>query len=557
MEVKMALNQSFRSSAVSRHRVSIDNLFDIAAREYGEVPERLRDLCSDVLDLYEGRWPDFEGCQIGYHTVGHALDVVLATARMVAGWNKMNPDRKIPGEIFLGAIAAAFLHDSGYLKNKGDLEGRGGKFTFNHVERSRILARQYLIDKKWPAPLVDLASRIILITEFNKYPDLGLFTDPASRAIACMVATADLVAQMADVDYMQSIKDLHEEFLEAYEFEGRDSLRQRGIHVFGSLQEVLDGTILFYENFVLPRLALLGRMDQYLIAFFEEGRNPYLENIAANLSGQLMNKRVQWRRLGDILQELGVVTSQQIEEALVRQRARKNTHADELSVPLAERLLAWMDTRSGCQCLGDFLMEMDVIAPSPLREGLLAQVLPPVVLQSLSRNELLALLRITMLLPNICKGQWILEQILEMMTEMLECEAGSFLLANPGQQEMVVIAQTGPGRHSQWRNIPLDKGLSGWVHRHRQPITLADVLGDERYNVELDHRIGLEVRSILAVPVFMNGESIGVMEVFNKREGGFDVHDMDVLTMLANVIATTLDCVIRLPRRKLDPPLVD
>jgi GAF domain-containing protein len=116
-----------------------------------------------------------------------------------------------------------------------------------------------------------------------------------------------------------------------------------------------------------------------------------------------------------------------------------------------------------------------------------------------------------------------------------------------------VVVQTGPRRNLPWRNIPLDKGLSGWVHSHRRPITLDDVLGDERYKGEMDHRIGLEVRSILAVPVFMNGECIGVMEVFNKQKGSFDAHDMDVLTMLANVMATTLDCVIRPTPEKSEP----
>jgi hypothetical protein len=542
------LNPSKKSTTTSiHHQVSIDNLLEIAAREYDRASILLQNLCADVLDLYGGRWPAYEACQVGYHTVDHAFDVALATARMIAGWNKVHRDRQIQEELFLSGMAAALLHDAGYLKDRGDREGRGGKYTFRHVERSALLARAYLVDKKWPASLVELTPRIISVTEFQKKPDLaGQFAEPLAEVVACMAATADLVAQMADVDYMQSIKELHEEFKEAYDFDGRENLRSQGIHVFASLEEILDGTISFYENFVLPRLQQLGRMDQYLIAFFEEGRNPYLENIAANLSGQFMDKRVQWRRLGDILQELGVVTPQQIEEALARQKVQKSTQSQQPSTPpFRHRMLAWLESQSGCRCLGDILMEMKVLAPSLLREGLLAQILPTAILQSLSRTELLALLRIAMLLPNICKGPWVIEQVQEMVNEMLDCEAGSILLANPEQQEMVVIVQAGPRINLHGRSIPLDKGLPGWVHRHRQPVTLADVLRDERYNGELDHRIGMEVKSILAVPVYMNGECIGVMESYNKKKGNFNDHDIDVLTMLANVIATTLDCMLR------------
>jgi hypothetical protein len=532
------------------YRIGIEHLLEITDREYGHIPSRLKELCADMVELYQGNWPTREACQVGYHTIEHAFDVALAAARMIAGWNKVNPERKIPEDFFLGGMAAALFHDAGYLKDKGDTEGRGGKFTFGHVERSAELARRYLAGHQWPPRLTGLAPQIIAITEFNDEPRLaGMFAEPAAETVARMVATADLVAQMADVDYLQSIRDLFEEFQEAYEFEGRDALQQRGIHVFGSLQEILDGTIPFYENFVLPRLQQLGRMDQYLIAFFDEGRNPYLENIAANLSGQLLDKRVQWRRLGDILQELGFATDRQIEEALNRQKVQKSTApAQQATPPLRQRLLAWMDSQGGCRCLGDILMEMKIIEPAVLREGLLTQMLPAAILEGLSREELLALLRISMLLPNICKGRWIMEQVQEMINGMLACEAGSILLANPEQQEMVVVVQAGPRRHVQGRFLPLDKGLSGWVYRHGQPASLDDAIGDERYNGELDQRIDLEIKSILAVPIYMNGECIGVMEVFNKRSGNFDDHDMDVLTMLANVIATTLDCLLRPPQ---------
>ena len=542
----MAPDRQEVPASSGEERIALDHLLGIAAREYGHSPPLLRELCTDVVDLYQGRWPSREACQVGYHTIRHACDVALAAARMIAGWNRVNPERQIPGELFLGGVAAALFHDAGYLKDKGDTDGRGGKFTYSHVARSAELARRYLADHHWPARLVELAPRIIGVTEFHDKPRLSGFGDQAAETVARMVATADLVAQMADVDYMQSIRDLYEEFQEAYEHEGRENLEQRGIKIFNSLQEVLDGTIPFYEHFVLPRLQQLGRMDQYLIAFFGEGRNPYLENIAANLSGQLLDKRVQWRRLGDILQELGFASGQEIEAALARQKVQKGTAPEQAgATPFRQRLLAWMESQGGCRCLGDILMEMSIIEPAVLRQGLLTQMLPGALLEELSREEMLALLRISMLLPNICKGRWILEQVQEMINSMLACEAGSILLADPERQQMVVLVQAGPRRHVQGPGLPLDKGLSGWVYRHGQPISLADAIADERYNGELDRRIDLETGSILAVPVHLNGECVGVMEAFNKRGGSFNAHDMDVLAMLANVIATTLDCVLK------------
>ncbi len=118
--------------------------------------------------------------------------------------------------------------------------------------------------------------------------------------MARIVATADLIAQMSDVYYMEHIEDLFQEFTEAYEAEGKEELRRRGVHVFASAAEIVEATESFYRNFVLPRLSQLGGMSRYLIAYYGEDRNPYLESIAANLAGEAAGYRVRWRRLGKI-----------------------------------------------------------------------------------------------------------------------------------------------------------------------------------------------------------------------------------------------------------------
>ncbi|PKN17457.1 MAG: GAF domain-containing protein, partial [Deltaproteobacteria bacterium HGW-Deltaproteobacteria-3] len=287
--------------------------------------------------------------------------------------------------------------------------------------------------------------------------------------------------------------------------------------MYKTVQEIKDGTIDFYEKFVLPTLTKLGRMDRYLTSFFGDGRNPYQENITANLSDHLMDVRSQWRRIGDILTDLGLASNKQIAEALDRQKSlagKKSDSTQSFNSLIREHLLPWFTARSQeGRCLGDILMEMQAVEPKSLAKGLLAQMLPDSLYESLSPRELHFLLQAAILLQNICKGPWILGVVLEMANEILGCEASSILIADLDEKEMLVALPTGPKKNEVYgKGIAMDKGLSGWVYRNGQPARVSNVNADARFDDGMDKNIGFVTRSILAVPLHVNGECIGAVE---------------------------------------------
>jgi hypothetical protein len=499
-----------------------------------------------VADLYAGHWPSHEACAVTYHNLSHSLDVCLAAARMLSGWNRVESARALDQRYFLLGMAAGLFHDAGYIKDKGDHAGDGGKFTLVHVRRSMEIAKKYLTQKKWPPEEVEAVVRIISITEYSHHPDLAtLFPDAKLKTMAQMVATADLVAQMADTDYVQRIDDLFAEFKEVYEFENSETLSRQGTKVYKTVQEIKDGTIAFYEQFVLPTLTNLGRMDRYLADFFADGRNPYQENITANLSGHLMDVRSQWRRIGDVLTDLGLASSEQIASALAKQQklvGKKPDPGKSFNSLLREHLLPWFTARSQeGRCLGDILMEMQAVEPKSLAKGLLAQMLPDSLYASLSPRELHFLLQASILLQNICKGPWILGVVLEMANEILDCEASSILIADLEEKEMLVALPTGPKKNVVYgKGIAMDKGLSGWVYRNGQPARVSNVNADVRFDGGMDKNIDFITRSILAVPLHVNGECIGAVEALNKSDDNFTQHDMNVLAILANMLANVM-----------------
>lgn len=522
-------------------------IIELAGNEYQDTA-RLQVLIDDVVALYQGKWPAYEACQVRYHNLHHALDVALVTARMIAGWNRKDTNLPIPAAIFLNAMAAALFHDAGYLKDKGDTEGSGGKYSFTHVKRSMKMARNYLKEKNWPRLAITSVPAIISITEFHdKVDPAELFDHYYTETVARMIGVADLIAQMADIDYMQRINYLFEELQEAYRFNIHNELEKRGIHIFSSAEEMRNNTVAFYEKFVLPRFQWLGRMDSYLNDYFSDDRNPYLENIAANLSGQLMGVRVPWYRLGEVLRKIEAVTDDQLEEALALQQ--KNDLVSLTAIepsPIRQRLDDWQSAQSGGDHLGNILIQMNAINPSTLRQGLLSQMMPPELLGKMSKEEIIFLLEASMLLQNIGQDSWVLGQILEMTNEHLDCEASSILLADHVKREMLVAVATGPQKDNlQGKIISLDKGLAGWVHRHCQPAMVTNVEKDYRFDQSTDKNTGFITRSILAVPLHVKGDFIGAMELINKKTDNFSGQEIDLLNLLANIIAISLRTIFQ------------
>jgi len=541
-------------------QISVDLICKITVQEYKHLPSSLQDLFVDLAALYEGNWPGFESCQVGYHNLDHALDVALAVARMSAGWNRVMSDRPISEDLFLAGIAAALFHDAGYIKDKGDSEGRGGKYTFNHVKRSMRIAGDYLRVKKWPLSAVDLVPKMIAPTDFIKELDFDSFSDTYNEEImARMVSTADLVAQVADVDYLVRINDLFDELKEAYQFESSEFLTAKGIHIYTSAQEMINSTLTFYEQFALPRLKSLGHMDRYLVSFFIDGRNPYQENIAANLSGHLIYSRKQWNRLGEILIQLGIVTHEQVERA-VEQQFRQESRAKETEKSIAgitnKNLMTWMKKSTATHRLGEILMEMDAVDSNELCQGLLAQILPPAVEETLSRRDMIFLLKISLLLHNYNQGAQILNYILATTRDYLNCESCSVRLVDHEAGEIAVVLPTGVRTSSEKdAPLPMDKGLAGWAYRHGRAVSMPSDLLDERFADGLKAAVNHQPRSILVVPFHINGEWVGVIELLNKKDDKFTEHDKKIVTSLVNILGSVLGKIMGNPNNISDRSL--
>jgi phosphoserine phosphatase len=120
--------------------------------------------------------------------------------------------------------------------------------------------------------------------------------------------------------------------------------------------------------------------------------------------------------------------------------------------------------------------------------------------------------------------------ILDRSMELLEAERATVFLYDPARDELTsrVARQSGEIR------MPAGQGIAGACVRERAVVNVPDAYADERFNADFDRRGGFHTRNILALPLWgCTGDLVGVLEIINKRGGGFGPYDISLAETLA------------------------
>ena len=94
----------------------------------------------------------------------------------------------------------------------------------------------------------------------------------------------------------------------------------------------------------------------------------------------------------------------------------------------------------------------------------------------------------------------------------------------------------GPGAVTGVR-VPAGQGLVGWVARYQTPARVADTHND----VRTMNMASSPMRSALAVPLAIDGRTIGVISVESRRVGVFTENDEALLTIIAQQLAQVIE----------------
>jgi hypothetical protein len=249
----------------------------------GAPQDRLAAALGDFERLFTGRTPGYLGVDTVYHDLQHSQDVVLAMARLMAGYERGHKDGpRIGAERALMAMVTALFHDAGYIRETSESAiPNGAVFTRNHVTRSARYLAKYL-PASGLGDWVPVATRIVHYTGYEMPIEMVRVSDPRDRLVGHLLGTADMLAQMADRCYLEKCRDrLYAEFVlgNVAVHAGADGLKV----LYGSGLDLLRQTPQFISSTIDKRLGkAFGHVYRHVEPLFG-GDNPYMNAIRQNV----------------------------------------------------------------------------------------------------------------------------------------------------------------------------------------------------------------------------------------------------------------------------------
>ena len=150
-----------------------------------------------------------------------------------------------------------------------------------------------------------------------------------------------------------------------------------------------------------------------------------------------------------------------------------------------------------------------------------------------ARHDRLNLLyQVSAVIHSTLEPEEALQLIVREAVRLVRASSGSVVLVNPTTGFLEIQAADGLPPQATKLRLRVGEGITGWVARHGQPARVGDVTCDVRY-------IGVRpnVRSELAVPLIVNDDVRGVLNVDSERADAFTADDQQLLEDLAAQVA--------------------
>jgi len=157
-------------------------------------------------------------------------------------------------------------------------------------------------------------------------------------------------------------------------------------------------------------------------------------------------------------------------------------------------------------------------------------------------NELAALSTVSQIINSTLDLDEMLTLITDIATRLLNAAATSVLLRMEEQDDLFFAAASGEASdYIVGKSLALGSGIGGWVIQHGQPILTADVSQDPRFLQSFDQATGFNTQAMLCVPLQVKEQTIGAISVMNKKNGCFDLDDLQLLSWLAAPAAIAIE----------------
>jgi len=136
----------------------------------------------------------------------------------------------------------------------------------------------------------------------------------------------------------------------------------------------------------------------------------------------------------------------------------------------------------------------------------------------------------------------LLNKIIKYAAIIVKAEAASILLLDKEKNELYFKASLGKkSKEIKKYKVKVGEGIAGWVAEKGKSLMVENVAKDMRWNKSIDSSTKFTTKSIICVPLILEKEIMGAMEVINKKDKEFfDKNDEEILNSFANQVVIAL-----------------
>ncbi|MFV1950303.1 MAG: sensor histidine kinase [Anaerolineales bacterium] len=156
-------------------------------------------------------------------------------------------------------------------------------------------------------------------------------------------------------------------------------------------------------------------------------------------------------------------------------------------------------------------------------------------------RKIAQLVEISAILNSTLKPDLLLQNILESAADLLECSVISILLYDEREKELRFAATTSVNIDQlEQIPVPLNNSLAGTIYTENRHLVINNTKDDPRHYDEVADETGLQVDSLLGVPMRIKDRVTGVIEALNKEEGEFTDFDVSLMLVIASQAAISM-----------------
>ena len=247
--------------------------------------------------------------------------------------------------------------------------------------------------------------------------------------------------------------------------------------------------------------------------------------------------------LGEILADMGIVSGQQLEEALTKQRKLYGYEALPERIRRVTLVSEARLSTGATPLLGQILMDMGVATKDQLEQAIEKQDKMIEAYKLLNSEKLGATVEECSIINSTLNIAEVLKNIMKYANRVTNSVASTLMLLDEETGELVFSVPTGPksDKLTDFR-LPPGEGIAGWVAENGQHLLIPDVKKDKRFYGQIDEMSGFVTKSILCVPLKAKSKMIGVLEVINKVDDtSFTEEDAMLLNIFANLAAIAIE----------------